>query len=89
MIFFSAETLVSAGKLTESLKFYDKCIEKEPNEQQFYKKKVEILFRLKKYEEALEVINKCLELDPKDMFFNHFKGVIELKIKKLLKNLKK
>ena len=52
------------GKLTESLDAIEKCIQLMPENENFYKEKALLLYKLAIYEKALEAINKALEICP-------------------------
>ena len=59
-----AELFRKRNLYEESLEWYDRILEHDPDYTQAYVGKGDALFRLKRYEEAIEVMDKAITLDP-------------------------
>ena len=57
--------LISEGKHEEAIKYYDKILELNPNDEKALVNKGSILKDLERYEEAIKYYDKILELNPK------------------------
>ena len=57
--------LAHLGKYNESIKFYDKAIEEEPKNSNFWNAKGWALFHLRNYSEAIRAYDNATKLDPK------------------------
>ena len=56
------------------MRFYQLCIEQDPNDKHLYHEKASGLYHLKRNEEALHDINKALALDSEDVGSLSLKG---------------
>lgn len=80
-----ANVLEQMGKYAEAIVAYDKCIRISMDSREignFFYKKAEMYFYLRKQEEALDSITKALEIDPEDGYYKVLKEqIIEMKRK--------
>lgn len=58
------DQLLNLGKYEEAIKAYDKVIELNPNDLDFYNNRGAALTLLKKYELAIKEFNRVIKLDP-------------------------
>ena len=67
--------LFNSSRIKESIEFYNKAIQIDPNHALAFIKKGRSLIFLDKYNEAIECLNKAIELDPALIEAYNFKGI--------------
>ena len=60
-------SLISEGRYEESIRYYDKILEIDPDEVRALLNKGSVLIQLQKYEESIRYYDKILEIDPDEV----------------------
>jgi len=68
-------SLISNGKYEESIKYYDKILEVNPNDANALLNKGSVLIELNKFDEAIKYYDKILEVNPNDANALTSKGI--------------
>jgi tetratricopeptide (TPR) repeat protein len=79
---FKAVKLTKEGKYEESLEFFDKALDLNPNKFQVLQLKGISLDELGRYEEALEAYDQALKIDPNSIFSFMLKVEILFKLER-------
>ena len=70
-----AAALISNGRYEEAIKYYDKILEIDPEDQKALLNKGSVLKNLERYEEAIKYYDKILEIDPNNVKALANKGI--------------
>lgn len=68
------------GQVKDSLHYYDKAIQLNPNDSKAYNNRGNAYFRLGQYQRALENFDKAIHLDPTNSYFYYIRGWVYVKL---------
>ena len=69
-------TLFEIHEYDKAISCFDKCIEIDPTDSDYYANKAATLLNIEQYDNALEVINKAIELNSNDSSIHNIKGIL-------------
>ncbi len=73
-------TLFEIHEYDKAICCFDKCIEIDPKDSDYYANKAATLLNIEQYDNALEVINKAIELNSNDSSTHNIRGRLNNKI---------
>ena len=73
-------TLFEIHEYDKAICCFDKCIEIDPTDSDYYANKAATLLNIEQYDNALEVINKAIELNSNDSSTHNIRGRLNNKI---------